>query len=153
MNKNTYINIELTKNDINYINLILEDNDATKSEKRRARILLKVHNNKMNNFELPERSIIQEENITYSTIENLKSKFIKTGSIESTIKRKPYHPLPSKERIDKNSIKEIIIISLFPPPKGKKKWSYRMISEYYNNNNINKKISHTTVSKIMKEQK
>ena len=145
------ISINLEEDDLIYINSILQSNESTEREKRRARLLIKVHNNKVNHLGLTEGRIAKEEHAAYSTLENLKNKFNKTKSIEAVIKRKPYIPLASREKVTKESKLEIIDIALSLPPKGKKRWSYRMIGEAYNKNHDDK-ISHTTVATLLKDQ-
>ncbi|MBK5200438.1 MAG: helix-turn-helix domain-containing protein [Spirochaetaceae bacterium] len=153
MKTRTYrISINLEENDLIYINSILQSNSATECEKKRARLLINVHNNRVNHLGLTEGNISKEEHVTYSTLENLKTKFNKTKSIEAVIKRKSYIPLASKEKIKKESKLEIIDIALSSPPKGKKRWSYRMICDFYNKKHIDK-ISHTTVATFLKDQK
>jgi hypothetical protein len=152
MKTKTYrIPINLKEDDLIYINSILRSNKATKREKQRARLLMKVHNNRVDHLGLTEGNIAKEENVAYSTLENLKTKFNETKSIEAVIKRKPYIPLASKAKVKNENKLEIIDIALSPPPKGKKRWSYRMIGDSYNKKN-SEKISHTSVATILKDQ-
>ena len=153
MKARTYrISINLEENDLIYINSILQSNAATEREKKRARLLIKVHNNRIKHLGLTEGNIAKEEHVAYSTLENLKTKFNETKSIEAVIKRKPYIALACREKIKKESKLEIIDIALSHPPKGKTRWSYRMISDFYNTKHF-EKISHTTVATLLKDQK
>jgi hypothetical protein len=146
---NNYIKIKLSEKDLDFIDNINIDPLATKLEKRRARLLLKIYNNSLNYFEKTETSIANKEQVSLQTLVRLKTQFNETNSIEQTIKRKNYKPFTTRQKINPNLKKEIINIALATPPRSKKHWSYRMISNHYNQTSPVKVISHTTVRKIL----
>ncbi len=146
---NNYIKIKLSEKDLDFIDNINIDPLATKLEKRRARLLLKIYNNSLNYFEKTETSIANKEQVSLQTLVRLKTQFNETNSIEQTIRRKNYKPFTTRQRTNSNLKKEIIDIAQATPPKSKKRWSYRMISNHYNQTSPVKAISHTTVRKIL----
>jgi transposase len=145
--------VELNSLEVKFANSILNNSSYSSIEKRRARILLKLHENNINELGLRSSEIAKTENISQDTIFNIKRRFFKTNSIKDTVKRKKRRANEKRNRLPVESKDMIISIAKSIPPEGKRRWTYRMISNFYNNTISSNRVSHTTIMNILREEK
>jgi hypothetical protein len=147
-----HIKIVLSREEINFINEIQNNTDYSDSAKAKARVLLKIHYNNIEQQGLIDADIAASENISHDTMTHLKNKYLDFKSVEKAIRRKPRQRETCRIRLPLESKKVILNISDSTPPKGQKKWTYRSICKYYNNLEPDQTISHTTVMNILKQR-
>jgi hypothetical protein len=129
----------------------LDDNSSTNGEKRRAKLLLALYSNKIENLGLSDYQIAKAANVNKMTITRIKMKLQETNSIGKTIKRKNYEENTKRNKPSLINRNYIMMIKSSTPPEGKNRWTCRLISEHYNKKYPTKSISHTAVAKVIKE--
>ena len=149
---NKHIKITLNPQEIKFTNTILNSSNYSSNEKRRARILLKLHENNVCELGMLSSEIAETEHISHDTICNIKRRFFETKSVKDTVKRKPRIANEKRNRLPVESKDIIISIAKTNPPEEKKRWTYRMISDYYNKTISENRISHTTVMNILRAE-
>jgi transposase len=147
-----HIKIQLEETEIETIYSILKSINYSYTEKRRARVLLKLHKKNVNHLNQLTSEIAKEEHISNDTICNIKRRYFETNSVEETIKRKERTEKGTRNRLPLECKKEIINLAKSTPPAEKNHWTYRSLCDYYNNKMTNNKISHTTVMNVLKTE-
>jgi transposase len=148
-----HIKIELNSQAEKYTKAILNNDNYSSNEKRRARILLKLHENNVCNLGLLSSEIAKSENVSQDTICNIKRRYFETRSVPDTVRRKKRRANEKRNRLPVESKNMIISIAKSIPPEGKTRWTYRMISNFYNNAISSNRVSHTTVMTILRAEK
>lgn len=144
--------ITLSPRELNLIEKIQSNPKYTDKEKKKSRILLKIHMRNVQMLPVTDYQIAFSESISHDTMTQLKKKYRKTQSILQTIQRKKRVEVKGRNRLPSQMKKEIIKIAQSSKPQGKKRWTYRSIAEFYNQSGHVPKISHTTVMNVLREE-
>ena len=145
--------IKLNSLEVKFTNTILNSSNYSLNEKRRARILLKLHENNVCELGFLSSEIAETEHVSQDTICNIKRRYFETGSVPDTVRRKKRRANEKRNRLPVESKNMIISIAKSIPPEGKTRWTYRMISNFYNNAISSNRVSHTTVMTILRAEK
>jgi len=114
------VKINLAKNEKKYLNDFLKKGRKSARELTRAQILLFVHEEKT------EMEIKETLRISRATVSNTKKRYREEG-LQSALKEKPRSGQPKK--YTKKQEAEIIAMACTDPPKGRKRWTIRLLTE------------------------
>jgi transposase len=102
----------------------------------------------LNNSDLKQNEIAKIFNITPKTVSELKKRYLNEG-LESVIYDKPRPGQPKK--YDNVKETEIIALACTDPPKGKKRWTVRLIAEELRQKPGFETITRETVRVVLKK--
>lgn len=134
--------IKLTQEEITYLNEFVGKGKKSAREITRARILLLV------NQQIRDANIQKTLNIGRSTIWRVKMNFLKKG-IEYALSERERPGQP--EKYNKKTKAEIIALACTTPPKGRKRWSVRLLVEELKKKKETSTINRETIRLILKK--
>ena len=136
--------INLTEKEIEYLTDFLKKGRKRARELTRAHILLSVHEGKA------EMEIKDTLRISRATVSNTKNRYREEG-LQSALTEKPRSGQPRKYT-DKQEA-EIIAMACTDPPKGRERWSVRLLTERMKRRKGFETINRETVRLILKKAK
>ncbi len=136
--------IKLTEKEVAYLNDFLKKGRKSARELTRAHILLFVHERKT---EMEIKEILR---ISRATVSNTKKRYREEG-LQNALKEKPRSGQPRKYSEKQEA--EIIATACTMPPKGREKWSVRLLTERMKRRSGFETINRETVRLVLKKAK
>ena len=136
--------IELPQDEVDRLKQFVSKGTKNAKEIQRAYVLLLTNKGK------PENEIAEILEISRATVSNVKHRY-REGGIENTIEDKPRPGQPKKYKEEQEAI--IIAMACTDPPKGRKRWSLRLLTSELNKRSDMKTINRETVRLILKKAK
>ena len=135
--------IKLTEKEVEYLKDFLIKGRKSARELTRAHILLFVHEGKA---EMEIKEILR---ISRATVSNTKKRYREEG-LKSALSEKPRSGQPRKYT-DKQEA-EIIAMACTDPPKGRERWSVRLLTERMKRRKGFETINRETIRLTLKKQ-
>ncbi|WP_169805353.1 helix-turn-helix domain-containing protein [Methanobrevibacter cuticularis] len=120
-------------------------NNLLKESKEMFRLVMLLL---LNNTDLTQKKIAEILDITPKTVNKIKKRYLEEG-LESALNDKPRPGQPKKYDDEKEA--EIIALACTNPPKGKKRWTVRLIAEKLKENPGFETITRETVRITLKK--
>jgi transposase len=136
--------ISFNDDEIDYLDDFVKKGRKSARETTRARILLLLHSGKT------EMEIKEILNISRATVSNTKKRYREEG-LPSALSEKPRSGQPRKYK-DKQEA-EIIALACTNPPKGRERWTVRLLTEHLKKRKGFETINRETVRLTLKKQK
>jgi transposase len=147
--KKEYV-VELTKEEREYLHKLISSGSAPARKLNRARILLKTDiGNHAEAQALSDRQIAQMLDTSIATVQRARERFYE-GGLEAALERsKP-------DRVYKRSLEgraeaHLIALACSEPPRGRDRWSFRLLADKAVELGFVESISHETVRKTLKK--
>ena len=139
--------IELSKEERDLLNKIVEENTEPEKVIMRSKILLLSDAN-TNPKIMPVLDLAEYLGTTHTTIQTTRTEYV-NGGLQSALYRKKIEHRQTKYNEDT----VVLIKKLIEqgPPDGYKAWSVRLLTREYEKQGIEPKICHKTMGKILKE--
>lgn len=129
---------------------VLASSKASKQKRQRAEILLKADVGKSGEDGWTDELIAGAIGCSRKTVENIRKRFVENG-LEATLERKK-QVRPSRVRIiDGAAEARTIALACSDPPKGRARWTYRLLTDKIIELKIVEKVSHKTVWETLKK--
>jgi transposase len=142
--------VELTEQEREYLHKLISAGSAPARKLNRARILLKADVGKHAEAEpLIDRQIAQMLETSTATVQRVRERFYE-GGLEAALQRsKP-------DRVYKRSLEgraeaHLIALACSEAPRGRDRWSLRLLADKAVELGIVEKVSHETVRKTLKK--
>lgn len=136
--------IALTMEEVEYLIVFVNRGRKSARELTRARILLLVHDGKT------EMEIKDTLRIVRATVSNIKKRYREEG-LQSALSEKPRSGQPRKYTDTQEA--EIIAMACTTPPKGRKRWTIRLLTGRMKRRKDFSTINRETVRLILKKAK
>ncbi len=136
--------IKLTKKDVEYLADFVKRGRKSARELTRARILLLIHDKKT------EMEIKETLRISRATVSNTKKRYREEG-LQSALTEKPRSGQPRKYTDVQEA--EIIAMACTNPPKGRKRWTIRLLTDRMKRRKAFETINRETIRLILKKAK
>jgi hypothetical protein len=140
--------IKLTKTEVDELKTILNKGSHTSHTYRTAYVLLNVDKGKYSE-KVTNEQICQVLKIGMRTIDRIKKRFIDDG-LESVLERKPTNRVYEK-KVDGDVEAKLITLCCSEPPKGRAKWSLRLLADKMVELKYVDSISYVTVGEVLKK--
>ena len=88
--------------------------------------------------------------VTSRTIEHLKKRFVEAG-LEAALERKPREKPPREVIFDGAFEAKLIALACSDAPKGRRRWTVRLLAEKAVELNFASSVSHMTVQRVLKK--
>jgi len=88
--------------------------------------------------------------VTSRTIEHLKKRFVEDG-LEAALERKPREKPPREVTFDGAFEARLIALACSDVPKGRQRWTVRLLADKVVELNIAPSVSHMTVQRVLKK--
>jgi transposase len=142
--------VELTEEEREYLHKLISAGTAPARKLNRARILLKADVGEHTKEEtLTDREIAQMLETSPATVQRARERFYEEG-LEAALERsKP-------DRVYKRSLEgraeaHLIALACSEPPRGRNRWSFRLLADKAVELGIVEEVSHETVRKTLKK--
>ena len=142
--------VELSEQERVYLHKLISSGSAPARKLNRARILLKTDiGNHAEAQALSDRQIAQMLDTSIATVQRARERFYE-GGLEAALERsKP-------DRVYKRSLEgraeaHLIALACSEPPRGRNRWSLRLLADKAVELGIVEKVSHETVRKTLKK--
>ena len=136
--------IKLTEKEVAYLMDFVNHGRKSARELTRARILLLIHDGKT------EMEIKDTLHIVRATVSNTKRRFREEG-LQNALVEKPRSGQPRKYSNKEEA--EIIAMACTDPPKGRKRWTLRLLTERMKRRKNFKTIHKETIRQVLKKAK
>ncbi len=136
--------IKLIKKDVEYLADFVKRGRKSARELTRARILLLIHDEKT------EMEIKETLRISRATVSNTKKRYREEG-LQSALTEKPRSGQPRKYTDVQEA--EIIAMACTHPPKGRKRWTIRLLTDRMKRRKAFETINRETIRLILKKAK
>jgi transposase len=142
--------VQLTEEEYQYLHKLISSGTAPARKLNRARILLKADVGKHAKGEaLIDREIAQMLETSAATVQRVRERFYE-GGLDAALERS----LP--DRVYKRSLEgraeaHLIALACSEPPRGRDRWSFRLLADKAVELGIVESISHETVRKTLKK--
>ncbi len=142
--------VELTKEEREYLHKLISAGSAPARKLNRARILLKADVGKHAEAQaLLDRQIAQMLETSTATVQRARERFYEGGLQAALERSKP-------ERVYKRSLEgraeaRLIALACSEPPRGRNRWSFRLLADKAVELGIVESISHEAVRKALKK--
>lgn len=140
--------IKLTKSEVDELMKIIHKGSHTTQTYRAAYILLNCDEGEYSD-KVTNEQISKVLKIGMRTIDRVKKKFIDEG-MEATLERKPTSRVYDK-KVDGDVEAKLVTLCCSEPPKGRSKWSLRLLADKMVELNYVDSISHVTVRDVLKK--
>jgi transposase len=115
----------------------------------RARILLKADiSNKGSGWS--DEQIGEAFDVTVQTIERIRKQFVEEG-FDAVLSRRKYTQKVSRKKIDGDVEAHLVALSCSKPPKGRTRWTLRLLADSIVELGYVEKISHEAVRQTLKK--
>jgi transposase len=142
--------VELSEQELVYLHKLISSGSAPARKLNRARILLKTDiGNHAEAQALSDRQIAQMLDTSIATVQRARERFYE-GGLEAALERsKP-------DRVYKRSLEgraeaHLIALACSEPPRGRDRWSFRLLADKAVELGFVESISHETVRKTLKK--
>lgn len=136
--------IVLAPKEVEYLQAFLKKGKKSARELIRANILLSTHEGKT------EMEIKDALRISRATVSNTKKRYREEG-LQSALSEKPRSGQPRKYSAKQEA--EIIAMACTNPPKGRKRWTVRLLTERMKRQKDFETLNRETVRLILKKAK
>jgi hypothetical protein len=142
--------VELTKEEREYLRKLISAGTAPARKLNRARILLKADVGKHAQAQaLIDRQIAQMLETSTATVQRARERFYEGGLQAALERSKP-------DRVYKLSLEghaeaRLIALACSEPPRGRDRWSFRLLADKAVELGIVEEVSHETVRKTLKK--
>lgn len=136
--------ISLTTEEVEYLTSFVKKGQKTARELTRARVLLLLHDGRT------EMEIKDTLDISRATVSNIKSRYRKEN-LQKALSERPRSGQPKK--YDEKQEAEIIAMACTDPPKGRKRWTIRLLTGRMKERNGFETINRETIRLILKKPK
>jgi transposase len=142
--------VELTKEEREYLHKLISAGTAPARKLNRARILLKADvGNHAEAEALIDRQIAQMLETSTATVQRVRERFYEGGLQAALERSKP-------DRVYKRSLEgraeaRLIALACSEPPRGRARWSFRLLADKAVELGIVEEVSHETVRKTLKK--
>ena len=136
--------IKLTEKEVTYLMDFVKRGHRSARELTRARILLLIHDGKT------EIEIKETLHIVRATVSNTKKRYREEG-LQNALVEKPRSGQPRKYSNKEEA--EIIAMACTDPPKGRKRWTLRLLTERMKRRKAFKTIHKETIRQVLKKAK
>jgi transposase len=142
--------VELTEQEREYLHKLISAGSAPARKLNRARILLKTDLGKHAEAEaFIDRQIAQMLETSTATVQRVRERFYEGGLQAALERSKP-------DRVYKRSLEgraeaHLIALACSEPPRGRDRWSLRLLADKAVELGIVEKVSHETVRKTLKK--
>jgi transposase len=133
------MNFKLKKEDEESVNKLLK---KSKEELRAVVLVL------LNNSDLSQKEVAKILNITPKTVSKIKKRYLNEG-LESALHDRDRTGQPRKYGVEEET--EIIALACTDPPKGRKKWTIRLLAETLSEKEGFETINRETVRLVLKK--
>ena len=140
--------IKLTKSEVDELMKIIRKGSHTTQTYRAAYILLNCDEGEYSD-KITNEQICKVLKIGMRTIDRVKKKFIEDG-LEATLERKPTSRVYNK-KVDGDVEAKLVTLCCSEPPKGRSKWSLRLLADKMVELNYIDSISYVTVREVLKK--
>jgi len=140
--------IKLTKSEVDELTGIIRKGSHSTQTYRAAYILLNCDEGEYSDKNTNEQ-ICQVLKIGMRTIDRVKKKFIE-GGMEAVLERKPTSRIYDK-KIDGDVEAKLVTLCCSEPPKGRSKWSLRLLADKMVELQYVESISYVTVREVLKK--
>ena len=123
--------VTLTDDDRRELRSLINCGSAPARQLTHARILLKADEGEDAPSEAswPDTKIADALEISRSTVSRVRERFVAEGLEAALVHRKPKNTKPKK--LDGSQEAHLIALSCSEPPKGKKRWSVRLLADRF----------------------
>jgi hypothetical protein len=124
--------VNLTAEDRRELRSLIECGSAPARQLTHARILLKAEEggeDALSESSWPDTRIADALEISRSTVSRVRERFVAEGLEAALVHRKPKNTKPKK--LDGSQEAHLIALSCSEPPKGKKRWSVRLLADRF----------------------
>ncbi len=136
--------IKLTEKEVEYLIDFVKRGRKSARELTRARIMLLIHDGKT------EMEIKETLHIARATVSNTKKRYREEG-LQNALAEKPRSGQPRKYSNKQEA--EIIAMACTDPPKGRKRWTLRLLTERMKRRKDFKTIHKETIRLVLKKAK
>lgn len=140
--------IKLTKSEVEELKSIVNKGSHTSQTYRTAYILLNCDRGKYSE-KVTNEQICKVLKTGMRTIDRVKKRFIEEG-LDSVLERKPTSR-NYERKVDGDVEAKLITLCCSEPPKGRAKWSLRLLAEKMVELHYVKSISHVKVGEVLKK--
>lgn len=140
--------IKLSKTEVEELKSIINKGSHTSQTFRAAYILLNCDEGKYSE-KVTNEQISKVLKIGMRTIDRVKKKFVEEG-MEATLERKPTSRIYDK-KVDGDVEAKLITLCCSDPPKGRAKWSLRLLADKMVELKYVDSISHVAVREVLKK--
>lgn len=140
--------IKLTKTEVDELMKIISKGSHTTQTYRAAYILLNCDKGEYSN-KVTNEQMSKVLKIGMRTIDRVKKKFIEEG-LEATLERRPTSRVYDK-KVDGDVEAKLVTLCCSEPPKGRSKWSLRLLADKMVELNYVDSISYVTVREVLKK--
>jgi len=143
MPKKKYI-VKLTPDEREELETLISSGKSSARKLTRARILLKADEGWI------DKAISEALDVGTATVERVRKRFVETG-LEAINRRKPRRQYERK--IDGNAEAYLIALACSAPPKGRKRWTLRLLADkLVTLEEVDiESVSHETVRQVLKK--
>lgn len=120
--------VELTGEDRRKLRSLIKGGSAPARQSTHARILLKA-DEAAETSAWPDTKIADALEISRSTVARVRERFVAEGLEAALLHRRPKNTKPKK--LDGEQEAHLIALACSAPPKGKKRWSVRLLAERF----------------------
>ena len=140
--------IKLTKTEVDELMKIINKGSHSTQTYRAAYILLNCDEGEYSD-KVTNEQMSKVLKVGMRTIDRVKKKFIEEG-IEATLERRPTSRVYDK-KVDGDVEAKLVTLCCSEPPKGRAKWSLRLLADKMVELNYVDSISHVTVRDVLKK--
>lgn len=143
--------IELIENDRKALEKYIKTGKRSVKLFNRAKIILALDKS---NGRIPKKDteIAESIGVSRQTVQNVKVDFINAKNVDTFLQRKKRETPPVEPKITGDVEAHIIAIACSPVPEGHSKWTLRLIADKCVELQYIDKISHMSVSRVLKKQ-
>jgi len=149
MPKNKY-HVRLTKNERSVLLDIVSKGSTNAKEIMHANVLLAADENS-SQVRKREEAIAELFHINQQTVHSIRRRYSEAG-LEAAINRKKRDSPPVEPKITGEVEARIIALSCGTPPKGRARWSLRLLADKAIELQIIDSISHEAISRLLKKR-
>ena len=99
----------------------------------------------------PEAHIAEHVGVSRQTVQNVKNDFLKSAEVRTFLQRKKRETPPVPAKVTGDLEARIIALACGKAPKGFRTWSLRLLADTCVELNYVDKLSHMTVSRLLKK--
>jgi transposase len=140
--------IKLTKSEVDELMKVIRKGSHTTQTYRTAYILLNCDKGEYSD-KVTNEQMCKVLKIGMRTIDRVKKKFIEEG-IEATLERRQTSRVYDK-KVDGEVEAKLVTLCCSEPPKGRSKWSLRLLADKMVELNYVESISYVTVREVLKK--
>ena len=143
--------VQLTEEEREHLRKLISSGTAPARKLNRARILLKADVGKHAEGEaLIDREIAQMLETSAATVQRVRERFYE-GGLEAALERSMPDRVYKQRSLEGRAEAHLIALACSEPPRGRDRWSFRLLADKAVELGIVEKISHETVRKTLKK--